>query len=66
MNHIGGGFLYTNKDTISLGAVYHMDSMMDNPVEPSRLIDALIQNQLVAEFIKDRVPIRKSESILDL
>ena len=30
MNHIGGGFLYTNKDTISLGAVYHMDSMMDN------------------------------------
>ena len=53
MNHIGGGFLYTNRDTISLGAVYHMSSMMDNPVEPSRLIDALIRNQLVAEFIKD-------------
>src|ERR687891_884484 len=64
MNHIGGGFLYTNKDTISLGAVYHMDSMMDNPVEPSRLIDALIQNQLVAEFIKDRVPIRKTDQSL--
>ena len=59
MNHIGGGFLYTNRDTISLGAVYHMDSMMVNPVEPSRLIDALIQNKLVAEFIKDRVPTTK-------
>jgi electron transfer flavoprotein-quinone oxidoreductase len=64
MNHIGGGFLYTNRDTISLGAVYHMDSMMVNPVEPSRLIDALIQNKLVAEFIKDRVPTRKSNQAL--
>ncbi|HZD34997.1 MAG TPA: FAD-dependent oxidoreductase [Nitrososphaeraceae archaeon] len=62
MNHIGGGFLYTNRDTISLGAVYHMDSLMDNPVEPSRLIDALIRNHIVAEFIKDRVPIRKSDN----
>lgn len=62
MNHIGGGFLYTNRDTISLGAVYHMDSLMDNPVEPSRLIDALIRNHLVAEFIKDRVPTRKSDN----
>ncbi len=54
MNHMGGGFLYTNRDTISLGAVYHMDSLMDNPVEPSRLIDALIRNPFVAEFIKDK------------
>ena len=64
MNHIGGGFLYTNRDTISLGAVYHMSSMMENPVEPSRLIDVLIRNPLVAEFIKDRVPTRKSNQAL--
>ena len=38
--------------------------MMENPVEPSRLIDALIRNPLVAEFIKDRVPIRKSNQAL--
>src|SRR5919106_595859 len=56
MSHIGGGFLYTNKDTVSLGAVYHMESMMNNPVEPSQLIDILIRNPLIAEFIKDRVP----------
>lgn len=64
MNHIGGGFLYTNRDTISLGAVYHMDSLMDNPVEPSRLIDTLIGNKLVAEFVKDRVPAKKSSQAL--
>lgn len=64
MNHIGGGFLYTNRDTISLGAVYHMDSLMDYPVEPSQLIDTLIRNKLVAEFVKDRVPAKKSSQAL--
>ena len=64
MNHIGGGFLYTNRDTLSLGAVYHMDSLMDNPIEPSRLIDTLIRNKLVAEFVKDRVPAKKSSQAL--
>ncbi|MGN6624250.1 MAG: FAD-dependent oxidoreductase, partial [Candidatus Nitrosocosmicus sp.] len=28
LNHIGGGFLYTNRDTISIGAVYHYDSLI--------------------------------------
>jgi electron transfer flavoprotein-quinone oxidoreductase len=64
LNHRGGGFLYTNRDTISVGAVYHMDSLMDNPVEPSKLIDKLIGNPLVAEFIKDRVPLKKSGKAL--
>lgn len=64
MNHVGGGFLYTNRDTISLGAVYHMDSLMDIQIDPSRLIDSLIRNHLVAEFIKDRVPTRKSNNTL--
>jgi electron transfer flavoprotein-quinone oxidoreductase len=59
LNHIGGGFLYTNRDTISLGAVYHFDSLMRNPTEPYGLIDSLIKNPLVSEFIKDVVPIKK-------
>ncbi|MDX1441765.1 MAG: NAD(P)/FAD-dependent oxidoreductase [Nitrosopumilaceae archaeon] len=59
LNHIGGGFLYTNRDTLSLGAVYHFDSLMRNPVEPYGLIDALIKNPLVSEFIKDVIPIKK-------
>ena len=59
LNHIGGGFLYTNRDTLSLGAVYHFDSQLRNPTEPYGLIDAMIKNPLVSEFIKDVVPIKK-------
>ena len=59
LNHIGGGFLYTNRDTLSLGAVYHFDSLLKNPIEPYSLIDAMIKNPMVSEFIKDIVPIKK-------
>src|SRR6476659_5949141 len=54
--HIGGGFLYTNRDTISLGGVYHYDSLLDRVVEPYELINKLILNPMVSEFIKDEVP----------
>ena len=59
LNHIGGGFLYTNRDTLSLGAVYHFDSLLKNPIEPYGLIDAMVKNPMVSEFIKDVVPIKK-------
>jgi electron transfer flavoprotein-quinone oxidoreductase len=56
LDHIGGGFLYTNKATISLGAVYHYDSLLEMPVEPYILVDRLLKNPLVSEFVKDEVP----------
>src|ERR671922_510433 len=59
LNHIGGGFLYTNRDTLSAGAVYHYDSLMDKPSEPYMLVNALLKNPLVAEFIKDEVAIKE-------
>ncbi len=58
LNHIGGGFLYTNNETISVGAVYHFDSQLTNPTTPYDLIDALLKNPMVSEFIKDKVPIK--------
>ena len=58
LNHIGGGFLYTNSNTLSVGAVYHYHSLLKNPSEPSALIDALLKNPMVSEFIKDDVPIK--------
>jgi len=58
LNHIGGGFLYTNSDTLSVGAVYHFDSQISNPTEPYKLIDVLLNNPMVSEFIKDDVPIK--------
>ncbi len=59
LGHIGGGFAYTNRDTLSVGAVYHFDSLMEKPVEPSVLIDALLRSPLVSEFMKDEVVIKK-------
>jgi electron transfer flavoprotein-quinone oxidoreductase len=53
--HIGGGFLYTNRDTISLGGVYHYDSLLEKAIEPYELINRLILNPMVREFIKDEV-----------
>jgi electron transfer flavoprotein-quinone oxidoreductase len=59
LNHIGGGFLYTNRDTLSVGAVYHYDSLMDRPSEPYTLVNVLLKNPLVAEFIKDEVAVKE-------
>src|SRR5919199_344168 len=59
LNHIGGGFLYTNRDTLSVGAVYHYDSLMARPSEPYILVNALIKNPLVAEFVEDEVAVKE-------
>ncbi len=59
LNHIGGGFVYTNRDTLSVGAVYHYDSLMRIPAEPSQLVDTLLKNPMVSEFIKDEVAVKE-------
>lgn len=59
LNHIGGGFLYTNRETLSIGAVYHYDSLMTRPTEPYELINALLMNPMVKEFMKDEVPVKE-------
>ena len=58
LNHLGGGFLYTNRDTLSVGAVYHFDSLLGSPTEPSTLLDALLKNPMITELIKDEVPVK--------
>ncbi len=57
LNHIGGGFLYTNRDTLSVGAVYHYDSLMERPTEPYTLVNAVLNNSFVRELVKDMVPL---------
>lgn len=59
LGHIGGGFLYTNRDTLSVGAVYHYDSLMDKPAAPNDLVNALLKNPLVAEMVKDEVALKE-------
>ena len=59
LNHIGGGFVYTNQNTLSVGGVYHLDSLLENPVEPYEMINTLLKNPMISEFIKDEVPVKK-------
>jgi len=57
--HNGGGFLYTNKDTLSVGVVYHLDSLIKSPIEPYALLDSFLRIPLVGNYIKDEVPFVK-------
>lgn len=59
LNHIGGGFLYTNRDTLSLGAVYHYDSLYNNPMEPYTAVDVLLKNPMIRELVKDEVAVKE-------
>ncbi|MGH9921644.1 MAG: FAD-dependent oxidoreductase [Nitrososphaerales archaeon] len=57
--HNGGGFLYTNRDTLSVGVVYHLDSLIKSPIEPYALLDSFLRIPLVGNYIKDEVPFVK-------
>ncbi len=47
----GGGFAYTNQDTVSVGTVFHLDSLAETGVEPHKLMDRLLHHPLLARTI---------------
>jgi electron transfer flavoprotein-quinone oxidoreductase len=49
----GGGFLYTNEDSLSIGTVFHLDSLVAEEAEPHELLDALLTHPLLADWIGD-------------
>ncbi|MFP9191159.1 FAD-dependent oxidoreductase [Natronosalvus vescus] len=49
----GGGFLYTNEDTLSIGTVFHLDSLVAEQAEPHELLDALLTHPLMAQWLGD-------------
>lgn len=49
----GGGFLYTNKESISLGIVVGIKDLMEGPVAAPDLLDNLKQRPEIARLIKD-------------
>ncbi len=49
----GGGFLYTNEDSLSIGTVFHLDSIVAEEAEPHELLDALLTHPLLAEWLGD-------------
>ncbi|QSW99438.1 FAD-dependent monooxygenase [Haloterrigena alkaliphila] len=49
----GGGFLYTNEDSLSIGTVFHLDSLVEQGAEPHELLDALLTHPLLAQWLRD-------------
>jgi electron transfer flavoprotein-quinone oxidoreductase len=47
----GGGFLYTNGDSLSIGTVFHLDSLVDEQAEPHELLDNLLTHPLLAQWL---------------
>ena len=49
----GGGFLYTNDNSLSIGTVFHLDSIAEERHEPQELLDNLLTHPLLADWIGD-------------
>jgi electron transfer flavoprotein-quinone oxidoreductase len=49
----GGGFLYTNESSLSVGTVFHLDSIAEGRYEPQELLDNLLTHPLLADWIGD-------------
>jgi electron transfer flavoprotein-quinone oxidoreductase len=47
----GGGFLYTNDGTLSIGSVFHLDSLVAEEAEPHELLDNLLTHPLLARWL---------------
>lgn len=53
---MAGGFFYTNKDTLSLGVVIHLDSL-NSDVRSYEVIEYFKQHPLIAKYIKNAVSV---------
>jgi electron transfer flavoprotein-quinone oxidoreductase len=49
----GGGFLYTNRDSLSIGNVFHLDSIVEEEAEVSELLDALLTHPLLGRWLDE-------------
>ena len=48
----GGGFLYTNEASLSIGAVFHLDSIAEERAEPHELLDTLLTHPLLDQWFQ--------------
>ena len=50
---LGLGFIYTNKDSVSIGLGVTLNELVENKVKPYELLDKLKQHPTIAPLIKD-------------
>lgn len=49
----GGGFFYTNLESLSIGVVLRLDDLMKEKKKPGELLDNLLQHPMILPLIKD-------------
>lgn len=49
----GGGFLYTNRDSLSLGLVIHLDALVERQLKPDEIFEDFLAHPMIAPLIKD-------------
>tara|TARA_A100001037_G_scaffold306809_1_gene355914 strand:- start:4673 stop:6334 length:1662 start_codon:yes stop_codon:yes gene_type:complete len=47
----GGGFLYTNRESLSIGTVFHLDSIMEEEAESHELLNKLLTHPLLGQWL---------------
>jgi electron transfer flavoprotein-quinone oxidoreductase len=60
----GGSFLYTNRESISIGMVVHLDSLRASGKAPYDVLDELLQHPQVRKLIKGARPLEYSAHLI--
>jgi electron transfer flavoprotein-quinone oxidoreductase len=60
----GGGFLYTNRETVSAGLVVHLDSLRDSGKTPYDLLNNFLSHPEVVRLLKGAVPLEYSAHLI--
>jgi electron transfer flavoprotein-quinone oxidoreductase len=47
----GGGLLYTNESSLSIGTVFHLDSLAEEAAEPHELLNSLLTHPLLDQWL---------------
>jgi electron transfer flavoprotein-quinone oxidoreductase len=48
----GGGFLYTNKDSISIGIVMHLDELIHTGIKPAEVIESFLAHPMIHPLVR--------------
>lgn len=60
----GGGFLYTNQDTLSLGVVVQLKALIDNKLKSVELLEGFKEHPSVKELIKGGTTVEYSAHLV--
>jgi electron transfer flavoprotein-quinone oxidoreductase len=60
----GGGFLYTNRDTLSIGVVTQISSLAEQKQRPYELLDQFKRHPAIAPLVRDSVTLEYSAHMI--